>query len=335
VTHVAQSLDPWGSAAAVRAGEALLANRPGTLQNQHLMGWGVGNPEPSPGKYDWSALDRRVALMRRTRGTPVITLCCAPDWMKGGTAGTTDWSNLEAAPLPEHVASFAELARQTALRYPDVKHFMVWNEMKGFWDPSKNRWRYEDYTKLYNAVYDALKSVDPTIKVGGPYVSMISQDPRLASHPSALTGTWGTVDQRTLDVISYWLAHAHGADFVAVDGSPAAWGGRWLASPADSMEKLRAINRWIRQRSSLPIWWSELYAVPYSSGPQFTAAERTTIWQQAMRAMNESGASVVLFWQPESGARWTGLWTPTDVVTGGRRTTLYDSLSGYMRPVDS
>lgn len=27
-------------------------------QNQHIMGWGAGNPEPSPGHYDFADLDR-------------------------------------------------------------------------------------------------------------------------------------------------------------------------------------------------------------------------------------------------------------------------------------
>ena len=65
------------------------------IQNQHIMGWGGGNPEPSPGEYDWGSLDTRVEMMRRTGARMVITLCCAPDWMKGGEPGETDWSNLE------------------------------------------------------------------------------------------------------------------------------------------------------------------------------------------------------------------------------------------------
>ena len=66
--------------------------------------------------------------------TPVITLCCAPDWMKGGQPGETDWSRLEVAPDPAHFADFAELAADVAKRYPQVKHFIVWNELKGFHD---------------------------------------------------------------------------------------------------------------------------------------------------------------------------------------------------------
>src|SRR5918998_1013784 len=144
VTHAQHSLDPWGDPGAVARGTALLAGAV-RYQNQHLMGWGASNPEPAPGVYDWQSLDRRVQLMRDTGAVPVITLCCAPDWMKGGAPGTTDWGRLEVAPLPEHYADFAALARQVARRYPDVRHYQVWNELKGFWDPVANNWDYVAY----------------------------------------------------------------------------------------------------------------------------------------------------------------------------------------------
>jgi hypothetical protein len=88
VTHTQFSAETGGALGRRRA-RCLLAARP-MVQNQHLMGWGAGNPEPAPGQYDWGSLDARVDLIRRTDGTPVLTLCCAPDWMKGGRAGTPD-----------------------------------------------------------------------------------------------------------------------------------------------------------------------------------------------------------------------------------------------------
>ena len=91
--------------------------------------------------------------------------------------------------------------------------------MKGFWDHSRNRWNYEAYTALYNAVYDALKAAVPGVMVGGPYVVVDTwADPAAGGKPAALTGECGTVDQRSLDVLEYWLANKHGADFVALDG---------------------------------------------------------------------------------------------------------------------
>src|SRR5688500_17498177 len=210
-THTQYSLDSFGNSAAVANGKRLLQAST-VYQNQHLMGWGTLNPEPSRCVFDWDSLDGRVQIMRDTGAIKVITLCAAPDWMKGGQAGSTDWSKIEVAPLPAHHADFAELARQTALRYPDVLYFQVWNDFKGMYlGPPVNRWDYERYTNLYNAVYDALKGVNPNIQVGGPYV-LIEWVATGTSDPSSVSGPSGVVDQRTLDVLTYWFANQRGAD---------------------------------------------------------------------------------------------------------------------------
>jgi len=275
------------------------------------MGWGADNPEPSPGVYDWSSLDQRIGLMRQTGGTPVITLCCAPDWMKGGTAGTTDWSKLEVAPTPDHYADFAALARQVALRYPDVKYFQVWNEMKGFWNGARNRWDYEGYTQLYNQVYDAVKSVNPTIQVGGPYV--------------VIRGTPGNYDQRNFDVITYWLANKHGGDFIAVDSGD---NSEMVNDPIGYLQKFQDVATWIRQRSQLPIWWSEWYVSPFSSDT-YSHSFQSMLATTALMRMVQSGAAVELRWQPQgvAGSSYQGdqesLWSDTRVSGGGQAFPAY------------
>jgi hypothetical protein len=334
VTHTDHSLDPSGDARSVARGEAILATHPGTIQNVSMMGWGQTNPEPSNGVYDFTSLDSRIAEVRRTGGTPVITLCCSPDWMKGGAPGTTDWSNLEKPPTPSHFADFAALARQVALRYPDVRHFIVWNELKGFHDPKTNRWRYEDYTTLYNLVYDAVKAANPAALVGGPYVVMTTWKPGTASNPSRVSGPWGVVDQRAFDVIEYWLSHAHGADFIALDGSSAVRTGEYLTDPHAATEKFAAIDRWVRARTTLPIWWTELYPVSRKGMPGMTLTQQADVWQRALNAIEQSGGNVVLLWQPESrrGQSWQGLWTDTSVADGGRSTTLCTKICSQLLP---
>src|SRR5690606_19338400 len=113
------SIDEWSHPEASASARAVLSAT-ATYQNQHIYGWGAMNPEPSPGQFDWSSLDRRMELIRSTGGTPVITLCCAPDWMKGGRPGETDWARLHEAPDREHYDDFAALAAAVARRYPDV-----------------------------------------------------------------------------------------------------------------------------------------------------------------------------------------------------------------------
>ena len=108
--------------------------------------------------------------MRRLGTTPVITLCCAPDWMTRLGTPTSHYPLLP--PTEAHVRDFADLAARVARRYPDVRRFVVWNEMKGLWDPQAHAWDVQRYTRLYNAVHDALKAVDPGILVGGPYLNV-------------------------------------------------------------------------------------------------------------------------------------------------------------------
>jgi len=336
MTHTQYSVDGTGAPAA--AAEALLASTPGVLQNQHIMGWGARNPEPSPGVYDWRDLDKRVGLMRRTGGTPVITLCCSPDWMKGGADGTTNWTYLAVAPKVEHFDDFAELARQVALRYPDVLHYQVWNEMKGFWDSSKNRWRYEDYTVLYNKVYTALKSVNPNIKVGGPYVHVQSWAPGANYYASTVSGPWGVIDRRDLDVITYWLANKVGADFITIDGGVKAKTSSstsaLLVPEVEATAKLEAVTSWIRERTDLPIWWAELYAVPYGNPSLLSAVEQDVALTAAIGHLRAGGASAALFWEPESkqGSTMPGLWSSTFDLGGGLPSLFHGTLLPYLLP---
>ena len=334
VTHGQYSADPWDDPGSVESAKAVLrASAP--LQNQHIMGWGAGSPEPSPGVYDWSSLDRRIALIRSTGGTPVITLCCAPDWMKGGRAGTTDWSRLAVAPTPDHFADFAALAAAVAQRYPDVGTFLVWNELKGFWDTRANRWDAAAYTDLYNAVYTAVKQVRPDAKIGGPYVVMDSWAPASAGVTrSAVQGAWGFVDPRALDVVTYWLQHKVGADFLVVDGTSLNRD-RDVVDPLASTEKFAAVTTWLRGQSDLPVWWSEWYVQPTRGG--FDAQTLVSAQAAALVRFIQSGASVALLWQPQQlddgNQGW--LWSEAHTQGGGRPSILswvFDALIANFAP---
>mgnify|MGYP000337542650 CR=1 FL=1 len=294
-THERWSPDKLPDSAA-KAADELLREAAG-VQNTQIMGWGLPSPLPSPDQPDFKALDQRVDLMKRTARWPVLTLCCAPDWMKGGRAGETDWSRLAAAPLPEHFDDFARLAATVAQRYPEVRHFLVWNELKGFWNPSSNRWDAVGYTTLYNKVYRAIKAVRPDALVGGPYVVMSSfrtDDALVSRHGSELSGAWGTVDRRALDVVQYWLANKVGADFVAVDGGVMPTKGALQTDSAAALGKFAAVNGWLKRRTDLPIWWAEFYPVP----PTMSGDEAVAQLSRSLEVSERSGASVVLFWNP-------------------------------------
>lgn len=289
-------------------------------QNQSIMGWGADNPEPSPGQFDFSALDRRVQLIRDTKGTPIITLCGAPDWMKGGAAGRTDWSKLEVAPTRAHYDDFARLAAEVAKRYPDVKYFVVWNEFKGFFDQGKNRWDYEGYTELYNKVYTALKNVNPDLQVGGPYAVMNSNAPNWGP-PTAVTGPWGSVDQRSLDAVQYWLKNKKGADFLVVDG--AAMPDQRAAGLGEFAElaKFSALTEWLRGQGggTLPVWWAEWYVEPNGSG--WTDEHRAAVQAAGLIELVKGGAATALYWSPQTATNGTCPGCLFSGAAGGGRAT--------------
>jgi hypothetical protein len=323
-THTDYSADKGPTSDVAASG----ISRQPVLQNQHIMGWGADNPEPAPGISNFGSLDNRINYIRKTHGVPVITLCCAPDWMKGGPPGETDWGKLEVAPTPDHYRDFAQLAAAVARRYPDVRYFTVWNEFKGFFDKNADRWQYENFTDLYNQVYDAVKAVNPQIKVGGPYIPMYSF---VQGHQSSLRGAWGSVDQRVLDAVEYWLRHKHGADFVAVDGPTASDDRDVYPDEVTALDKLGAINRWLRSRTNLPIWWSEYYVEPQSLPWQEN--RRIAINAAALIELARSGVTTVLYWNNEAqDSRCQGcLWISTLTQNGGAPGGMLTLLQNFAR----
>lgn len=338
-THTQFSADE-GSGKATERVEGLLS-KTAMPQIQHIMGWGAGNPEPVRGRYDFEDMDRRIDFVRASGGIPVVTLCCAPDWMKGGKSGAdnTDWSQdaLETAPDPEHFEDYAELAATVAKRYPDVRHFIVWNEFKGFWNSAEARWDYEGYTKLYNLVYKALKKVDEDIMVGGPYLVMDSLDPRQDHGVSRVVkGAWGAMDQRALDAFDYWNKNRTGADFVVVDGSSYTEDDEMLPDEFKATDKLTAVSRWVRERiGDLPLWWAEYYVEPGDANDErdgWSEARRSAVHAAGLIAMVRGGATSGFYWNPENekGPGCAGcLWSPTDTRDGGRALPMFGLISRF------
>ncbi|MFF7371485.1 GH39 family glycosyl hydrolase [Streptomyces tricolor] len=339
-THTQYSADGGGGPAVGRV-ERLLARGGGLPQDQAIMGWGADNPEPVQGHYDFGALDRRIDFIRRSGGTPVITLCCSPDWMKGGRpgVGNTDWSQaaLETAPTPDHYQDFADLAATVAKRYPDVRHFIVWNEFKGFWNDARGRWDHEGYTAMYNLVHRALKKVDRDIMVGGPYLAMDSLDPRDEKASDTVKGPWGAMDQRVLDAFAYWNRNKAGADFVVVDGSSYTNDGELLPDEFAATDKFTAVGAWVRRQTrDLPLWWAEYYVEPADGDDErdgWSEAHRRAVHAAGLIAMVRGGAGSGFYWNPQKRTgRCPGcLWSPTDTGGGGRELPMYGLLSRFAR----
>ncbi|TMR21869.1 xylan 1,4-beta-xylosidase [Nonomuraea turkmeniaca] len=282
------------------------------LQNQHIMGFGALNPQPTRQQYFWEDLDSRTNFMKQSKGTPIITLCCAPDWMKGGPEGPTSqegWAeHLEDAPYPQHFDDFAKLAGTVAERYPDVEYFLVWNEFKGFWKDHSKPADYKGYTDLYNKVYDAVKAVRPDAKIGGPYIGFDSNK----GGNSELRGDWGVVNQNVLDAFNYWYENKKGADFIVVDGASPTDAHELLPDEIGALSKFSAVTEWLRKKTDdMPIWWSEWYFEP-EDGTTWAEDKRLAVQAASMIEFAKSGAATALYWNPQAkeGACRGCLWNP-------------------------
>jgi hypothetical protein len=302
----------------------MLARTP-MLQNQHIMGFGALNPEPRPQEFFWEDLDSRTNLMKQSAGTQIITLCCAPDWMKGGPEGPTEesaWNeHLEDAPYPKHFDDFAKLSAAVATKYPDVKYFMVWNEFKGFWKDHSKPADFKGYTTLYNKVYDAVKAVRPDAKIGGPYLGFDSNK----TGKSELRGPWGVVNQNALDAFEYWFKNKKGADFIVVDGASLTDAHELLPDAFGALSKFSAVTTWLRDKTGdLPVWWSEWYFAP-EDGTAWPEPMRLAVQAASMIEFAKSGATTALYWNPQAkegacqGCMWdpqTGAALPTGQLVG-------------------
>src|SRR6185312_5654031 len=143
-------------------------------------GFGLSDPEPSPGQFNMNDLAQRLSLIEEAGGVPVISLVGAPAWMRGGRSaaagggaaggGSSGSNAFFRPPSAAHYQDFAALCAHIAQAFPSVRYFVVWNEMKGFY--TKDGWNYRAYTSMYNDVYRAIKAVRPDAQVGGPYAVM-------------------------------------------------------------------------------------------------------------------------------------------------------------------
>lgn len=337
--------------------------------NTPTMAWGLPDPWPDPSQPEpgnWASLDSRIQLIIQTGSTPVITLNEAPWWMKGqlqpdGTTRTIaqseEWSDtaFAARVLDNRMDAWLHLVQRTAERYMaapyNVRYFQVWNELKGYYNPVTNAYDYtlspgnpyqstasHGYTYMYNQVYQRLMQVAlslgiPTssIQIGGPYPVLDTWSSTKQSNPSRLTRQYGTYDQRSLDVIQYWLQHKIGAGFITLDGSNDNKDHIHLANPFTASEKFADVTLWIRSLSralypgaaTLPIWWAEWYVWPYMNPSDDNL--NNAIKSYAMIELIKAGGAVPFLWGGTGeGTLSTGLWTTTS-AGGGRPLPWYYS----------
>ena len=294
-----------------------LLNKTVGIVGVSLAGDGTDDPEPSPGVFDWSSLDARMRQLSSVHASIMMRVFEAPPWMTGGVS--------KGAVKPRYYHAFANLVLDAAERYPAIHYFAIWNELMGYRsDP--NHWNYEAYTRLYNVVYAVLKGFNPSLSVGGPYVPFPTT--KVSARSSTIVGPWGALDQNSLNAVTYWLAHKVGADFIAVDGRTAL-PFSIPSEPVGATTMFAAIDRWIEQRTSLPIWWTEWYA----RSPKLGSGEWNAVSAYALIQLADSGATSALIWDPEfkpgESTATPGIWT-AGTPMGTSLAPVFDELKNEM-----
>lgn len=305
LTHVQNR---WydGHPQAVARVKKLLVDGKIRFQNTHIMGWGPDNPNPSPGIYKWQSLDSIMAMMLSMDGTvPVITFCTAPGWMKSNGA---DW-DMEDCVIEEHFEDFALLCGKVAERYDYVDYFQVWNEFKGFrsWKNGVEKRDMEQFTQMYNLVYDAVKKVRPDVKIGGPYIP-ISGTELLSSHKQD---------------VKYWIENINGAEFFTFDGWVEGWppGSNTEEWMMDRSSFYGDITKEFMNLTNLPQWVSEYYP-GRNNNPEFVAAHFASTYYYSLK----SGIQLALLWD---GLNFGELFSNTEKENGGLPTLQYNVVSAF------
>ncbi|HTT87718.1 MAG TPA: hypothetical protein VMF60_10140, partial [Acidimicrobiales bacterium] len=141
---------------------------------------------------------------------------------------------------------------------------------------------------------------------------------------------------RALDVITYWLQHKSGAQFLTVEGGP----GVTSESGFASGQYFVAVDRWLRALNpatypgapTLPVMWAEFYPGLSSAGPVATGQRAVAIDMSSFIQAGLSGASDLFVWEMEGNAAGAvpstgeGVWTDTAAAGGGAPTALYRAL---------
>jgi hypothetical protein len=151
----------------------------------------IGAPDathPTPGisgdySYDWQVVDRTVDSIESDGATPYLSIDATPSLLGGQygpSSGTTLTSgHSSSAPfspqVPNNLTSYATMVRDLVYRvvvqdHVNVPRWGVWNEpdTTAFWLGSV-----QQYIQMYAAVAAAVKSVSPSLQVGGPEVASV------------------------------------------------------------------------------------------------------------------------------------------------------------------
>jgi len=129
----------------------------------------------APRQYNWQQIDALFDFLLSIRLKPFVCLGYTPDILASGSKTVARWRG--NVTLPTHIhdwthlveAFFHHLIDRYGIKEVQTWYFEAWNEpdLEGiFWDASQ-----DDYHQFYLATYRAVRTVDNSIRLGGPSAS--------------------------------------------------------------------------------------------------------------------------------------------------------------------
>ncbi len=116
--------------------------------------------EKQPGVYDWTPLDRDLALCAAADVEPVCLIVNTPAWASPTGEQTHQWG-----PKPEFLPQFARFCQAVVQHAAGrVRCYELWNEQNGYGWHEFNRG--DEFLPLLKTGYEALKAADPDCVVG-------------------------------------------------------------------------------------------------------------------------------------------------------------------------
>jgi len=176
------------------------------------------NVNPARGVFDWSILDRRIALVESWGGRPFLVLGLTPQWAaQNPEAGDPRWGAGSASP-PANIDDWKTYVRAVANRYGGrIAGYELWNEanLPTFWQGSST-----ELLAMAQDAYGIIKAANPGAVVAAPSITtrLRGSAARFTSAFAGEVANSGSIPFDTWTIHSYPNGDAGGNVDAVLDG---------------------------------------------------------------------------------------------------------------------
>ena len=200
--------------------------------------------------YDWTKIDELYDNLLARRIRPFVELGFTPKALATSGNSIFYWQGNTSHPMALAWKDLVEnFIRHVEQRYGQAEvrtwFFEVWNEpnLSGFWEGADQR----AYFELYDLTSNAIKAIDPTLRVGGPSTAGAAWVPEFLNHV-AQSGS----------AIDFVTTHTYGVDggFLDQNGKEDT---KLSSSPHAIVGDVRRVRQEIKASSfpDLPLYFTE------------------------------------------------------------------------------